>query len=193
LPDGSKVWLNAASSLRYPVSFSGGERKLELRGEAYFEVASNASQPFTVITPDMKVAVLGTNFDVMAYEDEERHSTTLLSGAVMVASGDRSRQLRPGEQAIATGNALTTVTADIEKVMAWKSGFFKFNNTDIKSLMREVSRWYDIDIVYQINDYSGDYGGRISRNLGLSELIQLLEQNGIHHYRMEGKKLIVLP
>lgn len=193
LPDGSKVWLNAASSLRYPVSFSGGERKVELRGEAYFEVAPVAGQAFTVATPDMNVAVLGTDFDVMAYEDEEKHSTTLLSGGVIVASGDRRQQLRPGEQAIATSNTLTTATADIEKVMAWKSGFFKFNNMDIKSLMREVSRWYDIDIVYQLNDYAGDYGGRISRKLGLSELIQLLEQNGIHHYRMEGRKLVVLP
>jgi transmembrane sensor len=193
LPDGSKVWLNAASSLRYPVSFSGGERRVELKGEAYFEVAPVAEQAFTVVTPDMNVVVLGTNFDVMAYEDEEKHSTTLLSGAVVVAGGDRRKQLKPGEQAIATPNTLTTTTADIEKVMAWKSGFFKFNNADIKSLMREVSRWYDIDVAYQINDYSGDYGGRISRNLGLSELVQLLEQNGIHHYRMEGRKLVVLP
>ena len=193
LPDGSRVWLNAASSLRYPVCFSGGERKVELKGEAYFEVAPGAGQAFTVVTPDMHVAVLGTNFDVMAYEDEEKHSTTLLSGAVVVTNGERRRQLRPGEQAVATEKTLTTTTADIDKVLSWRSGFFLFNNTDIKTLMREISRWYDIDIVYQISDYSGDYGGRISRKLGLSALTQLLEQNGIHHYKVEGRKLIVLP
>jgi ferric-dicitrate binding protein FerR (iron transport regulator) len=193
LPDGSKVWLNAASSLKYPVSFITGERRVELTGEAYFEIAPNSTQAFIVATPDMRIAVLGTSFDVMAYADEERHHTTLLSGAVVVNSGTQSKQLSPGEQAVANGGKITTTTADIDKVMAWRSGYFRFSNTDIRTLMREVSRWYDIDVVYQLSDYSGEYGGRISRNLNLSELTRLLEQNGIHHYKVEGRKLLVLP
>jgi ferric-dicitrate binding protein FerR (iron transport regulator) len=193
LPDGSKVWLNAASSLKYPVCFTAGQRRVELTGEAYFEIAPDPAQPFTVSTPGMEVAVLGTSFDVMAYTDEEKHNTTLLSGAVIVGSPTQSKRLRPGEQAVAGSKGITTITADIEKVMAWRSGFFKFNNTDIRTLMRELSRWYDIDIEYQLSDYSGEYGGRISRNLSLSELIRLLEANGIHHYKLDGRKLLVLP
>jgi len=195
LPDGTRVWLNAASSITYPTSFSGSQREVTLSGEAYFEVARKTTQPFSVKTRDMKISVLGTVFDVMAYEDEDNKRTTLIQGSVRVDQGSDGRKLSPGQQAIVNKDKAIVVDpqADIEKAVAWKTGLFKFNHTDIRTIMKEISRWYDIDVIYEIKDFSGDYGGLISRNLNLSEFINLLEGSGIHHYRIEGRKLIVLP
>ena len=193
LPDGSKVWLNAATSLKYPTAFTGSERTVELNGEAYFQVAPDKLHPFIVSTPNLKISVLGTQFDVAAYADEDSHRATLVEGAISVSNGAESRMLRPGEQAIVKDKDLVTGLADVEKAIAWRTGFFAFSNTDIRTLMREISRWYDIDVAYGISDFPGLYGGRISRRLGLQELIKLLESNGIHHYRLDGRKLLVLP
>ena len=193
LPDGSKVWLNAASSLKYPTAFTGSERTVELIGEAYFEVAPDKLHPFNVSTRDMRISVLGTQFDVTAYSDEDSHRAILVEGAVSVSNGAESRMLRPGEQAIVKDKDMVTGVADVEKAIAWRTGFFAFSNTDIRALMREVSRWYDIDVAYGITDFSKLYGGRISRRLSLHELTKLLESSGIHHYRLDGRKLLVLP
>lgn len=196
LPDGTKVWLNAASSIRYPTVFSDKERKVELNGEAYFDVAQNKSKPFIVKSGDLEVTVLGTQFNVMAYEDEVTHQTTLVEGKVLLTKDHQRKELHPGEQGIVNDQYKDIVIdkhADIDKAIAWRAGFFKFSNTDIKTLMREISRWYDVEVVYEISDFSGTYGGRINRNLELSELIKLLQGNGIHHYRIEGRRIIVLP
>lgn len=195
LPDGSRVWLNAASSIQFPTAFTGEQRKVILTGEAYFDIAKDKTHPFIVETKGQRIAVLGTEFDVMAYEDEDAQRTTLLRGAIAVIKGDQKRVLAPGQQAILQPDKPITVdaNANVEKVTAWKTGFFMFNNTNIKTLMREIARWYDIDVEYKITDYSGTYGGSISRNSSLKRLKELLEGNGIYHYKIEGRKLTVLP
>ena len=195
LSDGTKVWLNAESSVRYPTTFTGKERRVELKGEGYFEVADRKEQPFSVSVDGMIIHVLGTEFDVMAYAEEGRKKTTLVRGAVKVENGKEARQLRAGEQATATNEGTLSVTSqvDVESVIAWKFGFFQFSHMNIKTLMREIARWYDVEVVYQREDLSGEYGGRISRKLNLSELISLLEGNGVGHFKIEGHRLIVLP
>jgi len=197
LSDGTKVWLNSASSLRFPASFTGNSRDVELDGEGYFEVVKNAAKPFHVKTRTQDIEVLGTHFNVNAYKDEETIKTTLLEGSVRVQSAVGNRQsaiLKPGEQAI-VGNdegASIHITSDIDidQVMAWKNGWFEFENTDLKTIMRQISRWYDVDIEYQIKPCDERYGGRISRNLNLSSILKMLESYGVH-FTLEGKKLVV--
>lgn len=199
LPDGSKVWLNTVSSLRFPTAFTGTERVVELKGEAYFEVAKNAAQPFVVHVSTaedkgMDVRVLGTQFNVMAYDNEAEIRTTLLEGAVKVMKGDKSRVLAPGEQAKVDkqGGLTLDAKADVDLAMAWKNGFTSFKSADIRSIMRQVERWYDIDVVYEGNVPERTFSGGISRDANLSELIRLLEVSKIH-FKIEGRKLIVTP
>jgi transmembrane sensor len=205
LADGSKVWLNSASSLRFPTSFTGNKREVELDGEGYFEVAKNAAKPFHVKTNNQDIEVLGTHFNVNAYKDEETIKTTLLEGRVKVGSGQRSAGkeqsviLKPGEQAIAAASPLTTDhspftidhSPDLDQVMAWKNGWFEFDNKDIKTIMRQISRWYDVDVRYEVKTNNETYGGRISRNLNLSNILKMLETNSVH-YRLENKTLVVV-
>lgn len=195
LPDGTKVWLNAASSIRYPTAFTGKERHVELMGEAYFEVMGKKDQPFVVAVDGMDVKVLGTEFDIMAYGEEANKKTTLVQGAVKVESGNMQQLLKPEEQAIVGKDGGMSVAShvDVESVAAWKQGFFQFNHIDITTMMREIARWYDVDAIYRRDDLSGEYSGRVSRKLNLSELISLLEGNGVGHFKIEGRKLIVLP
>lgn len=199
LPDGSKVWLNTVSSLRFPTAFSGAERVVELKGEAFFEVAKNAAMPFVVhvVSPEekgMDVRVLGTQFNVMAYDNEAEIRTTLLEGAVKVMKGDNSKVLTPGQQAKLDkqGGLTLDENADVELAMAWKNGFTSFKSADIRSIMRQVERWYDIDVVYEGNVPERTFSGGISRDANLSELIRLLEVSKIH-FKMDGKKLTVTP
>lgn len=195
LPDGTKVWLNAVSSIRYPTSFKGNERKVEMTGEAYFEVVARKDQPFVVAVNGMDVKVLGTEFDIMAYPEEGNKKTTLVQGAIKVENGNDQRLLMPADQAIVGNDGALSVASqvDVESVIAWKLGFFQFNHIDLQTMMRQIARWYDVEIVYQREDLSGEYGGRISRKLNLSELISLLEGNGAGRFKIEGRKLIVLP
>lgn len=193
LPDGTKVWLNSASSLRYPTAFTGKERIVELEGQGYFEVAQNAAQPFKVKANDMEVQVLGTHFDIMAYADENTVNTTLLEGAVQVKEGNETRLLKPGQQAILKSHAFTVQEADVRKVLAWKNGLFVFNNMALPAILREVARWYDVEIVYETTPSTELYGGGIARNLNLSNVLTLLEGNGFNRFRVEGRKVIVLP
>lgn len=195
LPDGTKVWLNSASMLRYPTAFTGNERTVELEGQGYFEVAANAQQPFKVKVHDMEVQVLGTDFDIMAYRDETTINTTLLSGSIQVKEGSTQQLLRPGQQAVMNNedHQFTVSTADIRKVTAWKNGLFVFNNMALPAILREVARWYDVDIVYQANPGAELYGGGIGRDLQLADILALLEGNGYNHFRIEGRKVIVLP
>lgn len=200
LPDGTKVWLNSATTLRYPTAFTGNNRVVELEGQGYFEVAPNATHPFLVKVPSthrdsMEVQVLGTGFDVMAYADEATVNTTLISGSVRVKEGNTLQTLQPGQQAVMDNDnhAISVRPADIKKVTAWKNGVFVFNNTALPAILREVARWYDVEIVYNASPSSELYGGGISRNLQLSSVLRLLEASGYNHLKLEGRKVIVLP
>ncbi|HEY1009446.1 MAG TPA: FecR domain-containing protein [Daejeonella sp.] len=174
LPDGSKVWLNSASSIRFPTMFSGGQRDVTLTGEAYFEVARNPARPFNVSANNMKVSVLGTHFNLMAYEDEASVKATLLEGSIRVSSGTSSALVKPGEQAHISAKNISVSQADLEEAMAWKNGYFYFKNTDIKSVMRQLSRWYDVEV-----EYGGDlpatvFSGKMYRNVNASKLLDIL-------------------
>ncbi|WPQ62623.1 FecR domain-containing protein [Chitinophaga sancti] len=188
LPDGSHVWLNAASSLRYPTSFNGKERRVDISGQGYFEVTPNAKQPFIVQVNNMEVQVLGTTFDIMAYSDEKSVNTTLVQGAVKV----NDKRLFPGQQAVmdpSTGQ-ITIHEADVEQVIAWKTGFFEFDNARLSDILRQLSRWYDIDINYNQKGNEKLLGGRISRSLPLTDILHMLEANG-PVFELVGRKLTV--
>jgi len=197
LPDGTAVWLNSASVLKYPAVFQGAERVVELTGEAYFEVAANAHQPFKVKLNGVMVDVLGTNFNIHAYSDEPVITTTLVEGRVRVtdqlAGKEKERILNPGEQAAASADALLTQRADLEQVLSWKNGLFIFEDRKLPDILREMSRWYDIDIEFRAPITGERYGGIINRNSTLPKVLEFLQQNGIRHFKLEGRKLIVLP
>ncbi len=191
LADGTKVWMNSKSELRYPIEFNGTERKVYLKGEAYFEVAKNASMPFIVKTDKADVKVLGTHFNVSAYADDET-KTTLIEGAVKVKGVKGAAVLKPGEQAVIS-NSQFKVRNDIdaEGEIAWKNGFFNFRDAGIEDIMRGVARWYDIEVKYEGGIPTTELSGRMSRNVNLSGLIKILEFEGIK-FRIEGRKVTVI-
>lgn len=196
--DGSRVWLNAASSIRFPTFFSGRERRVELSGEGYFEVAKNPSMPFRVaiVSPSglsREVEVLGTQFNVNAYTDEPDVKTTLLEGRIKVKQADGEQTLAPGQQALLTPDRiLVKKDVDVTAAVAWKEGFFFFHQTDFPTLMRQVARWYDIEVEFKGSGPKDDFSGKISRDVPLSNLIKVLQLNDVH-LKMEGKKIVVLP
>jgi transmembrane sensor len=192
LPDGSKVWLNAASSLRFPTRFTGNSREVELDGEGYFEVAKNKQMPFYVNTHDMKVKVLGTHFNVMAYRDEAFTKTTLLEGKVMLSSGAATAYLNPGDQGIWASNGFTVSKADIDQEMAWKNGYFIFNEENLTSVMRKVSRWYDVDIAYNTHNQNLSYTGSISRFKNIAEVLKVLSLTGTVKFNVEERRITVI-
>lgn len=181
LSDGTHVWLNAGSSLTYPVAFIGKERKVTISGEAYFEVAKNAAMPFKVKKGQSNwvVEVLGTHFNVNTYDDEPATKITLLEGLVKVTSANASNTITPGQQAQVDADIKVINNIDVDNVMAWKNGQFVLEGTNIKKLMRQVSRWYNVDIVYKGAIAEKEFGGSIDRNVSLSRLIQALEENGV--------------
>ena len=192
LADGSKVWLNAASSLRFPTSFPGKERNVELTGEGYFEIAKNASKPFHVKVSDMEVEVLGTHFNVNAYEDEAEIKTTLLEGAVKINTGNATGVLKPGQQAqVNKRKDIKVVNADVDQAVAWKNGKFQFNDASIETIMKQVARWYDAEIVYE-GKVPGGFVADISRDVPVSKLLQILELTNRVHFKIEGKKVTVM-
>jgi ferric-dicitrate binding protein FerR (iron transport regulator) len=196
LPDGSKVWLNSASTLRFPTAFVGSERVVELKGEAYFEVAKNSKMPFLVRTNNaMDIKVLGTQFNVMAYDDEKNINTTLIEGSVEVLKGSGKTKLKPGQEAVlnkGSGN-IKVSAADLEQAIAWKNGYFIFSNENIESIMRKVSRWYNVDVIYQGNLSNKDFVGTISRNKNISELLKMLELTGAVNFSIDGRRITVMP
>ena len=193
LSDGTKAWLNSASALKYPVVFTGNERKVEITGEVYFEVAHNASMPFRVQKGDVLINVLGTHFNVNAYDDETAVEVTLLEGAVRINSGTVSGLLRPGQQAKVSSGIQIGDDTDLEEVMAWKNGKFQFGEAaDINTIMRQVSRWYDVDVVYK-GAVTGHIGGTISRYENASKVLDMLEMTGAIRFQIEGRKVIVVP
>jgi ferric-dicitrate binding protein FerR (iron transport regulator) len=182
LPDGTKVWLNNASGLKYPVNFSGGQRHVELlNGEAYFEVARSAHKPFIVALPGgNNIEVLGTSFNVSCYGDEPSQKTTLVEGKVRVAAGDNHLVLTPGEQAEHVDGKLVVRHPDVYSVTAWKRGFFNFSDADIRQVMRQIARWYDVRIEFEGEPSTEKLEGSISRNQNLAETLAALEALHIH-------------
>lgn len=191
LQDGSKIWLNAASSLRYPAAFTSGERQVELRGEAFFDVAQDAARPFVVkVIKDnevMDVRVLGTSFNIMAYQNESDITTTLLSGAVKLQQENNSVLIRPGEQA----NGLKVSKGDVELATAWKNGYFQFDRNNIETIMRQIARWYDIDVEFKGSITARDFAGTIPRNKNIAEVLKILELTGLVKCTVEGRKVTV--
>lgn len=207
LSDGTRVWLNAASSISFPTAFTGKERSVTITGEAYFEVAHNKHMPFKVhIAGKTAIEVLGTHFNVNAYENEKATSTTLLEGKVKVAETDsllstpNSRLLQPGQQAQVvhrsnTGGAGVIVVnnnVDVNKVMAWKNGLFNFEGASLGEVMRQIERWYDIKVAYEKGIPHIEFEGKMTKDVPLKDLLVMLEKSDIH-FRIEDRKLIVLP
>lgn len=201
LPDGTKVWLNAASSITYPASFTGNARQVKISGEAYFEVAKIKDMPFHVTINDMaEVKVLGTHFNINAYEGEAGIKTTLLEGSVQTSLLGAGKTpdyvvLKPGQQAEVTKDQKIKLNESVntDQVMAWKNGLFNFENASLEEVMRQLSRWYNIEVVYERGIPQMVFGGEMSRNVSLAGLLNGLERAGVHFRIEEGNRLIVMP
>lgn len=193
LSDGTKVWLNSESTLRYPTYFSGKERKVEITGEAYLEVAHNAKQPFIVIKENTEVTVLGTRFNINTYQDEPSLRVTLLEGRVSVKHNGQSALLAPGQQAVITrseGKISIADDTDTGDVIAWLNGQFVLDGTRLTSLMNQISRWYNVEVIYKTKIANKAFGGSISRDIPLSRMLEALRENEVN-CRLEGGKVIV--
>lgn len=195
LTDGTVVWLNAGSSLKYPTTFAAAERTVELTGEAYFQVAKNKEKPFSVALNGMKVQVLGTHFNVMAYHDENTIETTLLEGSVKLIKDGSSTMLMPNQQGVLSKGAsgFSVRSVNTENVIAWKNGFFKFDNENIETIMRKVARWYDVDISYKGNLKRQNFGGTVPMFKDISQLLTTLELTGTVHFKIDGRRVTVMP
>ena len=199
LPDGTKVWLDAASSLTYPTAFKGSDRTVELTGEGYFEVAHDKRRPFTVKAGGQTIRDIGTHFNVNAYTDEPAQVTTLLEGAVSVDG----HLLRPGEKATVTGATVSGSTAggadvrvsrgDPEQAVAWKNGLFYFSDAGLETVMRQLSRWYNVDVSYEGNIPARQFNGMIGRSLTLNQVLKGLAKENVHYRIEEGNRLIITP
>jgi len=194
LSDGTQVWLNAESSIKIPLSFTDKKRVVEITGEAYFEVAENKNRPFYVQTNDVTIQVLGTHFNIMAYPEEGKVAATLTAGAIKLAYKNQEALLKPGEQGIVRPEMANLEVRKVETapVLAWKNGLFQFDNTDLHTLMRQLSRWYDIEIAYEDGVKNEIFRGKIARDAALSKVLKILRLGDVN-FRVEGKKLIVMP
>lgn len=198
LPDGTGVWLNAASSIRYPTAFVGKDRTVVISGEVYFEVAQDREKPFKVFVGSpsgTEVDVLGTHFNINAYGDEAAIKTTLLDGHIKVRGSGRATDLiEPGQQAqvFVDGSLVLARDVNMDEVMAWKNGLFEFDNADIRSVMRQLARWYDVEVSYEGQVTDDRFAGKLPRDASAEETLHILEKNQVH-FRIEGKKIIVLP
>lgn len=192
--DGSRVWLNAGSSVRFPVAFIGNERKVSMTGEAYFEIAHNAQKPFKISKGATEVTVLGTHFNVNAYDDDNDIRVTLLEGSVKVKHQATEKKLLPGQQAqVAKDGAINTNTnADVDAVMAWKNGKFSFSNADVREIMKQVGRWYDLEVIYQGEPGDRKFAGEIPRTSTLSEVLTLFKANKIRFDINPNQKTITV-
>lgn len=191
LPDGTAVWLNAASMLRYPAVFRDSVRSVELEGEAYFEVAADKAHPFIVRAGGQRLRVLGTHFNINAYTDEPSVRTVLVEGGVRVDAGAASVVLKPGEGSVLTGNVLTWGPADVEEATAWKNGYFVFNSEDIHPLMRKLARWYDVAIVYEEDVKASGFNGTVQRFADISQVLHKLELTNEVHFKIEGRTIMI--
>lgn len=200
LQDGTKVWLNAASSIRYPTIFAGKERKVEVTGEVYFEVAKNEKKPFHVkVNDETEIEVLGTHFNINSYADEATVNTTLLEGLVRITNKKEKAVLKPGQQAQVAGVSMQPQgikilnDVDVDKVMAWKNGVFNFQDATLKEVMHQLERWYDIDVEYEKGIPKFEFFGKMSRDLSLSEVLRGLQVSEVHFRIEAGRKVIVMP
>jgi transmembrane sensor len=204
LPDGTVVWLNASTSLRFPTAFAGKERRVEIKGEAYFEVSKNEAMPFIVKAGNQEIKVLGTYFNVTAYSDEKTIKTTLLEGSVEVTLTGLPKTetektnniitLKPGEQSqLESDNTLKVMEADVKEAVAWKDGYFVFNDENIESIMLKIARWYDIKVVYEINPENQNFTANISRKKNVSEVLAMLELTNAIHFQIENKTITIMP
>lgn len=201
LSDNTKVWLNASSSIKFPTAFTANERYVEIEGEAYFEVAKDKKRPFRVMSEGQVIEVLGTHFNVNAYTDESIIKTTLLEGSVKISSGSGNSIIKPGEQARLSreSHALHVTIVDPEEAVSWKNGLFMFDDEDIHSIMRKISRWYGVDVIYQDNDINEKFGGTVSRFENVSQVLKILEVTGTIHFKIatgdangKGRRIIVM-
>lgn len=199
LNDGTVVWLNAASQLRYPLQFKGAERRVELIGEGYFEVAHNAAKPFIVVTAKQEVQVLGTHFNINAYTDEDEIKTTLLEGSVKVTSKQGKKQtgqkyLRPGEQSVLMDDSWSVKEVDAATQIDWKNGRFIFKDEDLKSVMRKLARWYDIEVDYASSMGENlNFSGKISRSKTLKEVLRILTRTNDVTFKVAERRITVMP
>lgn len=194
LPDSSRVWLNAGSLLKFPSSFKGSKtRTIALTGEAYFEVAHHPEQPFNVITGKQTVRVLGTHFNITAYQGDDNISTTLLQGSVAINTNGNTTLLKPGEQASFSPTALKVREVNAENVIAWKKGKFSFEDENISDIMARIARWYDVEIIYDGQLAHKNFSGSISRFSKISQVLDLLESTNTVHFKIEGRRVTVMP
>jgi len=192
LPDGSKVWLNAASSLTYPTSFAAlKERRVSLKGEGYFEISKDAEKPFIVQTGVQEVKVLGTHFNIDAYETAIK--TTLIEGSVKIRTKTEEKTLHPGEQSSARADQIDVQAADLYQAMAWKNGDFVFEGASLGSIMNQISRWYNVDLSYEGQIADLQFGGSISRTKSIHEVLRVLEMTKGVHFKIEGRRILVMP
>jgi len=196
LADGSRVWLNNLSSLRYPISFQGKERKVELTGEAYFEIAKDAAHPFVVQVKNTTVNVLGTRFDIMAYRDEPEMRATLVAGSISVTAQGNPVLLAPDQQLVIDSSGAPGPIRKVaaEDVISWKDGsFYVGEGTSLKEVMRQLARWYHIEIVFEGKVPAVEFAGKIDRNVSLQEFIKFLNKDNSIHFKIEGRKMTILP
>ena len=193
LPDGSMVWLNAASSLKYPVSFkNSAQRIVQLTGEAYFEIAKDSRHPFIVKSTAQQVEVLGTHFNINAYPDEPGVLTTLLEGSIRLKpERGASRVLKPGQLAELTGAALNILPADTRSVTAWKDGYFRFRNENLQSVMRKISRWYNVEVSFQNGLPDDTYSGAVTRYGDIRQILEIMEGSNNIHFTIKGRRIVV--
>lgn len=194
LPDGTKAWLNAASYIKFPTVFDAAKRDVEIGGEVYFEVAKNKEKPFSVTCAGQKLTVLGTHFNINAYAEEAVIKTTLLEGSVKISNGSDNVVLKPGQQSLISPDKESKIQVssaiDLDEIIAWKNGFFQFNKADIRTIMNQIARWYNVDVEFSGKLPDAHYRGNISRNVNLSKVLKVMELSGIH-FTIEGRKIIV--
>ncbi len=191
LEDGTKVWINSDSKLRFPPRFAQSRREVTLEGEAYFDVSENPNRPFVIKTAGQEIQVLGTSFNVAAYSDGPPERTTLVEGRIVVSTSQQAYQLSPGEQAIVSDNGMSINQVDTSPFVAWKSGFFAFNEETLAHIMRDISRWYDVDVHFEGADTNLRFGGMVSRYANVSEVLRRLELTGQVHFKIEERGIVV--
>lgn len=195
LNDGTKVWLNNESSIRYPIAFVGNERKVEITGEAYFEVVKDAAMPFKVkINDETEVEVLGTHFNINAYPDEATFNTTLLEGSVKVTANKKVQLLKPGQQARVNAKEINLIKdADVEQAVAWKNGLFSFTDADLPTVMHQLVRWYNLEVKYEGSIPEREFNGKIGRTLTLNQVLRILTKTRINYKIENGNKITIMP
>jgi len=192
LPDGSKVWLNSASSIKFPGVFKGNTRSIELEGEAYFEIAKNPALPFKVKSKNVEIEVIGTHFNVKTYTNEEVMKTTLVEGSIKITRGNSSHLLKPGQQAVLIGTEMKVLSdVDIEEQIAWKNGLFQFKDAGIQDVMRQAALWYDLNVSFEGKIPEKYFTGKVSRNVNASEFMNMLMYTGVK-FKIEGKNIVVI-